>query len=528
MIAIPAPASASSASASGSSSKSRSRSPRGNQVRPPGKTRNKHRRRVRKRRTCSRTRRRRSSSSTSRTRSTRTSDFAYDSEGDLVRVEPNTNPGPHGPPPPEPVNEPAEDTVLDAVGLYAATLSAPIEVDDLRGVWRDPPPSAEPAPSSGPAPSPGPAPFSLSSLGSLSSLTLTSTASWSTTTTSPWTSTTGHREGDVASFMQRADHLMARRRVLHPASRRRVSRHPCTPRRRESRLQPGSRAGQRMAEDAERIRRAVDEILQQGVGCDHRDFVRRMLDHIRRLQREVHVCGVAVEQALSWWPRPQGEEAWNAGVMEDAIRREINAAIMGMGPAQVPVTGHAVLLQPDFPTGSTLASQLPGVPRDVVAGLRRRVWQSHMAATATLWNQPDTGPHRWRDAPLFLVPAGDTPPQNMPVGCALPEDPLHCRANLGCAARRRQQRVPPRRRLLPPYGELLPGGDLPGGELPARPAVPARPVGDPDGSRGNSHRDRSRSRDDSEDAEARAFAVHRGLSYPRRRRTSSPHSSPEH
>ena len=108
------------------------------------------------------------------------------------------------------------------------------------------------------------------------------------------------------------------------------------------------------------------------------------------------------------------------------------------------------------------------------------------------------------------------------------------RANLGCAARRRQQRVPPRRRLLPPYGELLPGGDLPGGELPARPAVPARHVGDPVGSRGNSHRDlslhrdRSRSRDDSEDAEARAFAVHRGLSYPRRRRTSSPHSSPEH
>ena len=335
-------------------------------------------------------------------------------------------------------------------------------------------------------------------------------------------------DSEVVSLMQNTNQLVARRRVHHPTARRRTTWHPYSPRRRNGLHQQEHRTGHRATMDAECIRRTVDEILQQGVGCDHRDFTRRMMDRIRHLQRELHLCNIAVEQALSWWPRPSGEEAWNSGLMEDVVRREITAALMDFMPSRDPVSGHAVLLQPDLPTAADLANQLPGVPSEIEAGLRRRVWQCHMSATASTWRQADLGTHRWRDAPLFMVPAGDMPPQNMPVGCALPEDPLYRRANLGRAARRRHQCRPPRRRLLPPYGELP--------AHPAERAVTHEGRGQVQG-HDQGLRDRSRSRDDpiglsarpesdDEDAEARYFAAHRGLSYPRRRRTSSPHSSP--
>ena len=96
VISIPAPATlVSSSSSAGTRSRTRSRSPRTTGT-------------IRRTRSTRSRRRRSSSSSSTKTRSERTSDLACDSEGELQRVEPNMEPGPHGPPPPEPVNAPAE------------------------------------------------------------------------------------------------------------------------------------------------------------------------------------------------------------------------------------------------------------------------------------------------------------------------------------------------------------------------------------------------------------------------------------
>ena len=427
----------------------------------------------RRRRTSSRRRRTSSSSASSKPG---TSELAWHSDGEWREVHPNTEPGPHGPPIPTPVNMPPPQATVTTAALeqFVATLDAPIDPADLRGIWSEPDNS-----------------------GAESSSTST------TSTSHAWTSSSVApslpRSSSSGGMKEEQEDVVALVQTMGPSGSRRREDDSSSPRRR-GRLTNLQRRGELQAEGEERVRRVVDEQLQHAVRADHRDFVRRLLDRMRGLRSRLHLYGVAVEQALTWWPRDEGDQPWNAALLEELVVREIVNVGTGMSSSSSSMAGgYSVLLQPGLPQGAAIDNQLPGVPRSVIAGLRRRVWQSHMANVEPFPPLDAPNPGRWRDAPLFFVPAASEVVPNLPPGCLPPEDPLTKRVREGVANRRRLQRLPRRRPVQEPHDYHV---------ARARPArvTPLEPERDPPPepahvevastwSSGLGRRDRSRSRD---------------------------------
>eukprot|EP00439_Symbiodinium_sp_Y106_P060922 s4025_g9.t1 len=322
---------------------------------------------------------------------------------------------------------PPQATVTTAaLEQFVATLDAPIDPADLRGIWSEPDNS-----------------------GAESSSTST------TSTSHAWTSSSVApslpRSSSSGGMKEEQEDVVALVQTMGPSGSRRREDDSSSPRRR-GRLTNLQRRGELQAEGEERVRRVVDEQLQHAVRADHRDFVRRLLDRMRGLRSRLHLYGVAVEQALTWWPRDEGDQPWNAALLEELVVREIVNVGTGMSSSSSSMAGgYSVLLQPGLPQGAAIDNQLPGVPRSVIAGLRRRVWQSHMANVEPFPPLDAPNPGRWRDAPLFFVPAAREVVPNLPPGCLPPEDPLTKRVREGVANRRRLQRLPRRRPVQEPH-----------------------------------------------------------------------------
>ena len=113
------------------------------------------------------------------------------------------------------------------------------------------------------------------------------------------------------------------------------------------------------------------------------DVAQRLLARSRALVRNQRLLVDALEEMLLWFPVPPDAAAHNGPTIDVNVWRSVarNAAVgdHGVGLATAS-SSEAVLLQPGLPGNlHELQRALPGVSPRVVAGLRRRLWQRHVA-----------------------------------------------------------------------------------------------------------------------------------------------------
>ena len=208
------------------------------------------------------------------------------------------------------------------------------------------------------------------------------------------------------------------------------------------------------------VRDAVNQALVHGGQVDVIDFIRRLLDRQRKLRREAHLLGEALEEAISWLPVPQQSLPLNAAEYERQVYNYVaqmtaRGSAVGSTDPQPPNTSLAVLLQPNFPEDiPAVAEALPGYSPSLVAGLRRRAWRDHLRR---LQYTPDSSssPRRANhDRVLYLVQTDpSTPIMNWPHDTPRPVPPQVLRENFGLANRRRLRVRRPSPRLT---GETAP------------------------------------------------------------------------
>ncbi|CAE7871219.1 unnamed protein product, partial [Symbiodinium microadriaticum] len=177
------------------------------------------------------------------------------------------------------------------------------------------------------------------------------------------------------------------------------------------------------------------------------DLVHRLLARMRVLLRNQRLLQEAVEEVLLWFPAPPGSAALNSPTMEMNIWRSVatNAA-SSQGGSGLPAasSSEAVLLQPGLPSSVEEAhAALPSLEPRVVASLRRRLWQRHMAVLHA--REGEDIPRSIRPLPetnLYLIQTDENvgvtvAPGNPPARAAPVRGEVHSRRRL-----RHPRRVP--------------------------------------------------------------------------------------
>ncbi|CAE7470277.1 unnamed protein product [Symbiodinium sp. CCMP2592] len=201
-----------------------------------------------------------------------------------------------------------------------------------------------------------------------------------------------------------------------------------------------------------------DEVSRQAIHggqADIIDLIRRLLDRQRRLRHVDRLLSDAIEEALQWVHLPLVAVPLNSGTMEGHIWRTVSQqASFGSAPSETTpsqvASSPAILLQPGFPR--TVEEIVYALGDDYsepsrFAHLRRRAWRVHVhniiqAADGVLPGR-DQGP----DPDLYLVQLNeDIPIPNWPVDddAHRPEIPWHRLSVDGLRRRGRARRPPPR------------------------------------------------------------------------------------
>ena len=272
------------------------------------------------------------------------------------------------------------------------------------------------------------------------------------------------------------------------------------------------------------VRDSVNTQLVHGDLVDVVELIAGLLDRQRHLRHMDNLIRDAIEEALLWIPMPLSSTPMNANTFQrniwGAIARESE---YGSGPSSSTtsqlVTSPSVVLGAFSATVDELRQLLPDRTASTVAGYRRRAWRVH--AGRLLEGQgrlPSAGSNQERevDSDLFLTQADPTRGiAGWPAGASQPVSRRLGARNPG-RRRLRGPRPPPRRQRSPPdhrerrqrphcedpeeRGEPLPGGM---GEVRRRRVRARRPWGESRRRRGDRlasaervSRERSRSGDD--------------------------------
>ncbi|OLP87216.1 hypothetical protein AK812_SmicGene31587 [Symbiodinium microadriaticum] len=163
-------------------------------------------------------------------------------------------------------------------------------------------------------------------------------------------------------------------------------------------------------------------------------------------------------EVVTWTPGSQASLPLNAATFEadiwGVITMEASEGSAAVSSAvESPNTSLAVLLQPGFPASSDdIRRDLPGFSPRLIAGLRRRAWQAHVATTDLLVGGDDDPAARqrgpWPARNLYLVQANASQEiPNWPADMPQPIPPHRLRVRHGVANRRRLLRSRPAARL---------------------------------------------------------------------------------
>ncbi|CAE7208035.1 unnamed protein product [Symbiodinium sp. CCMP2592] len=295
------------------------------------------------------------------------SEWAANSQGELVWVPPRSpTHGPFGPPPPMPVNLPT---------------------DELQGIWREPVEASsshsdtmhdeDPENSAG-----GIGAFPLDDAGiapaeDISSTTSTSTTSWSSTSASSTMTTFSSWSWSASlnpmifsgwgmfGMMESWDDLQ-NLSVLTSSSTTTTS---------------SSSLGITWPSDV--VRDVVNVNLIHGGSVDVVELVRRLLVHLRRGRHRQRLLEDAIEEALNWIQIPLPAVPLNAATYEQAIWSTIlHQAEFGSGPTttsmNTTVSAPSALLTPGFPMSvEAMLAMFPGTAPNTIVGYRRRAWRVH-------------------------------------------------------------------------------------------------------------------------------------------------------
>ncbi|CAE7905457.1 unnamed protein product, partial [Symbiodinium microadriaticum] len=166
----------------------------------------------------------------------------------------------------------------------------------------------------------------------------------------------------------------------------------------------------------------------------------------------------AQHEVVTWTPGSQASLPLNAATFEadiwGVITMEASEGSAAVSSAvESPNTSLAVLLQPGFPASSDdIRRDLPGFSPRLIAGLRRRAWQAHVATTDLLVGGDDDPAARqrgpWPARNLYLVQANASQEiPNWPADMPQPIPPHRLRVRHGVANRRRLLRSRPAARL---------------------------------------------------------------------------------
>ena len=206
---------------------------------------------------------------------------------------------------------------------------------------------------------------------------------------------------------------------------------------------------------SEIVREAVVQEMQLATEADALEVAHRLLARTRLLVRNQRLLMVALEETLTWMQAPANAVPLNGATMDNHIWRTVarEAATGDDRPSSAtsstPFAPPAVLLQPGLPrTWSEVVQAVPGLRARSVVGLRRRVWQSHMAEVLRRSNSADTtavnqgaNPLAPDDCELYLLQADPNRAVDPNFGGSLPV--LPGRAGFQARRRHRVVRVPP-------------------------------------------------------------------------------------
>ncbi|CAE7035235.1 unnamed protein product, partial [Symbiodinium sp. CCMP2592] len=291
------------------------------------------------------------------------SEFAYNSEGELVQVPPQIGPGPFGPPPPLPVSLPP----------------APVE---LMGIWREPTTTSTTW-------------TMASTISTTWTMTLAASASWTVTSsasiTTSWTTLAsemledGDEESDQSVLVQLSC-LTAGGGVSTISSSSTLEGSSCSSPAfcRLPSTTSTSTSSTMATLPSDVVRDTVNNEMLHSTVADAVQVVRRLLAHHRHLQHCSRLTVDAVEEALLWIPVHTTAVSMNSDMQARAILAEIaRQATFGSGASSSGmshwVRAPLVLLQPGFPVDlSRLAEAFPSTAPSTVAGYRRRTWRLHV------------------------------------------------------------------------------------------------------------------------------------------------------
>ena len=210
---------------------------------------------------------------------------------------------------------------------------------------------------------------------------------------------------------------------------------------------------------ADIVRDAVNTNLIHGGTTDVVQFVHLMLARQRRLRHMDRLIGDAVTEALNWLQVPLQSEAMNAATYDTRVWQVItHEARFGSGPSETSpsqvVSAPSVLLQPGFPSSLwEMRNALPGTPNQTLHGYRRRAWRQ---ATGRLFREAGREPPVgiWpleEDMDLFLVQRREEEGvPNWPDGVPRPAHPVRNQPGRDAGVgRRRLRQLRPRPRWSP-------------------------------------------------------------------------------
>ena len=190
------------------------------------------------------------------------------------------------------------------------------------------------------------------------------------------------------------------------------------------------------------VRDTVTRDLQVASSADVVDALQRLLARARALLHHQRLLHDALEEMLPWLLTPPNAEVLNGPTLDariwQAVAREASHG-SNPSPSATSTINQApmVLLQPGFPVNhAAIHDELPGMSSSVIAGLRRRAWQQHVASLGP--NSTGAGVEgEGQDVDLFLIHLDPTRRVPVPPGC-----PPFASMPLNVAHGRRRARVP--------------------------------------------------------------------------------------
>ncbi|CAE7769205.1 unnamed protein product [Symbiodinium sp. CCMP2592] len=315
--------------------------------------------------------------------SANTSEYACDSEGELVWVPP-ASPGdaPRGPPPPTPVNLPTWVT-LEPVGI-----------------WREPPEEDDATATST---------TTTTIEGDLDDAWLLQLA----TGTTPSSTTTPSSVMDDVNNDPMDPLVPVGTDLLACCAIPGMSCEPWSSTSTSTTTTTSTSSSSSQLWPADVIRDMVNVHLVQSDPSDAIALIHRLQERQRHLRHVDNLLRDAVQEALRWIQIPMSALPMNA----DMTARNVMNAIayestFGSGPTSSTssnvVSSPQVWLQPNLPTSvDDVENSVPGSAPHVIAGYRRRAWHSHVLTVyAAAGREPPVGP--WpaeEDEDLFIVQA---------------------------------------------------------------------------------------------------------------------------